>query len=602
MNGLPKELKNSMKQWKIISKLKKKELGFSVDDLIDVLLANRDITTKKDREVFLNPKLADVTPQSVGINAVHLKKTLKRLQKAIENKEQMVVYGDYDVDGITGTAILWETLYAMGAKVAPYIPHRIEEGYGLSQIGIENLQKELGTIALIITVDNGIVANRAVRFANEQGIEIIITDHHAAGEKNPDALAIVHTTKLCGAGVAYLLAQELKTKNEKNETVILGTSKGEDSRIDSGRDFPRFNRSSLARMTENQDNHLELATLGTIADLVPLTGANRAIVAHGLSKLSQTKRPGLIALFQQAKIEKEEIATYHVGYMIAPRLNAAGRLQSGMDSLRLLCTKDKKRALELAAKIELINRERQTLMKDSTEHAVAIVREQGAEVKKLLIVSHDSYQEGVIGLIAGRLVEEFYRPAIVISKREKQSKASVRSVHGFNIIEFLRQYEQMFLTLGGHPMAAGFSVETEKLTLLQETLETSADGLLTEEILFRVLKIDCELPFFEITKGLYKKLQKLSPFGMGNPEPVFATRGVMIEEMRVLGKEGNHLKLVLSQEGQSFEAIAFKMGEMAGVLKIGDTIDVAYSLDENTWNGRTKIQLKVKDIKGPLAN
>jgi single-stranded-DNA-specific exonuclease len=419
---------------------------------------------------------------------------------------------------------------------------------------------------LIITVDNGIVANEAVGFANEQGIDVIITDHHTVSDIVPDAYAIVHTTKLCGAGIAYLLAQEIKDLGLKNKD------------------------------KDEEDIHLELAALGTVADLVPLTGANRAIVAEGLKKLQHTKRTGLVALFQQAKVAQDSMGVYEIGYIIGPRLNASGRIESAMDSLRLLCTTNKQRAEELAAKLELTNRERQQLLKDAAEHAIAGIKNNELGIKKILVIGHASYEEGVIGLVAGKLVEAFYRPAIVLSLGEKVSKASVRSISGFNIIEFLRLHKEYFVNIGGHPMAAGFTIETSKIPNLQKALEEKAEELLTDVLLKRTLKIDCEVPFEILTQELVEAIQQLAPFGMANFEPVFVTKGVTIDGMRILGKDSKHLKLVLKQDPKNFEAIAFGMGELANSLKIGDKIDVAYCLDENTWNGETKLQLKVKDI------
>ncbi len=549
-----------MKTWNTLGKWQMANGKWQIEKLIDLLLANRGIENKKGKDHFLNPRLENVTVESVGIDKKQLAKAIKRIKKAIKDDEQIIVFGDYDVDGITGAAILWETLHDLGARILPHIPHRIEEGYGLSIVGINNIKEKLPDVKLIITVDNGIVAHEAVDFANAQGIDVIITDHHVPSEDLPNALAIVHTVKLCGAGVAYLLSKEFVKKDG--------------------------------------DNHLELAALGTIADMVPLTEANRAIVKHGLSKICQTKRPGLLALFNQAGLEKNEFTPYEVGYIIAPRLNAAGRIESGMDSLRLICTKDPKRAKMLAEKLELINRERQLVLKEATEHAMAKIQNSESKIKNLIFIAHESYQPGVIGLVAGKLVEEHYLPSIVVSIGEIQSKASARSISGFNMIEFLRRHTDHFVNVGGHPMAAGFSVATEKLADLQILLEESAITLLTDEIKKRKLKIDCELPLSNIDLSLYNAIQALSPFGMGNPEPTFASQKVEVEDLKLLGKEKNHLKLWLKQDdSQTFEAIAFGMGEFAEKLKAGDKIDIAYTIDENIWNGNTKLQLKIKDIK-----
>jgi single-stranded-DNA-specific exonuclease len=589
-----------MKKWETLNKFKVQSSKFKIEELIDILLENRGITTKREREEFLHPTLETVTPETVGIDAKELKKALTRIVKAMEKKEQIVVFGDYDVDGITGSAILWETLHHMGAKVTPYIPHRVDEGYGLSIVGIENVKKQLPAVSLIITTDNGIVARDAVAFANKEKIDVIITDHHTVDDKLPDAYAIVHTTKLCGAGVVYLLSKEIRNVIARSETTKQSQTRS-----------PRF-----ARDDSLEDTHLELATLGTVADLVPLTGANRTIVRHGLSKLAGSKRLGLQALYKQAGIQKETFSPYEIGYIIGPRLNASGRVESAMDSLRLLCTTNRERAEELAAKLEVTNKERQFMLKDSKQHAIAVVNARST-VGKLLIVADASYAQGIIGLIAGKLVEEFYRPAIVLSIGETHSKASVRSVSGFNIIEFLRMHADHFVNVGGHPMAAGFTIETSKLTALQEMLEKKAEEILTDDLLIKTVKIDCELPFSAITKEVYDGIQRLSPFGMGNPEPVFATKGVTVDDIRIMGKEGTHLKLTLSQSvisndsersrdfstssrndkrSVSFEAVGFGMGALAVEIHKGDTISVAYAIDENTWNGNTKLQLKIKDV------
>ncbi len=564
-----------MKKWEILeeSRIKNPAKGearqkrqeLRIEKNIEILLKNRRLTSQKEIDEFLHPSLDEITAEKVGIDKKQLKKALTRIKKAMKEKEQIVIFGDYDVDGITATAILWETLNSMSATAIPYIPNRFEEGYGLSVIGITNLESQITNTKLIITVDNGIVANEAVDFANSHGIDVIITDHHTIGEKLPNAHAIVHTTKLCGAGIAYAVAQELRIKNQESRS-------------------------------KEEDNHLELAALGTVADLVPLVGANRAIVKFGIEKLNTTRRFGLLELYKLAGL-RSKFGVYEIGYIIGPRLNAAGRIETAMDSLRLLCTRNRERAEELAAKLEIINKERQMLMKESAEHAKLYVKTNQTTIKKILVVSHESYQEGVIGLIAGRLVEEFYRPTIIISKKEKVSKASARSIHGFNIIEFLRGASDFFVNVGGHPMAAGFTVETEKIELLQQTLEQMAENLLNDGHFIRNLRIDCEIPLVSITNTFYNSLQILAPFGMNNPEPVFASKKVTIEDMRLMGKEQQHLRLSVSQENAVFEAVCFGMGELGTKLKIGDKIDIAYTIDENSWNGNTKLQLKVKDIQ-----
>lgn len=578
------------KKWEILHQVPKdKQKITDIEDIISILLQNRGITTEKEREAFLYADISSVTPNSVGIDSRQLTKALKRIEKAISDKEQIVVFGDYDVDGITGTAILWETLYGLKAIVVPYIPSRMEEGYGLSIAGIKNLQNQISNIGLIITVDNGIVANEAVDFANSLGIDVIITDHHTVGKELPKAHSIVHTTQVCGAGVGYLLSQEISSL-----------------------------QFSISNGKHLSSDHLSLVALATVADLVPLTGANRVLLRYGLEELRKTSRPGLVALLKTTEIEKEKVGVYEIGHIIAPRLNAMGRLESAMDSLRLLCTKDRLKAMVLADTLQRTNTERQLLTRSAAEHAIQQFSTGEIDIKRrLLFIAHEEYEEGIIGLVAGKLVEEFYLPAIVLSKGEKVSKASARSIAGFNIIEFIRTSSELLLNAGGHPMAAGFSIETAKISLLQEALETLAQKQLDEAMLQRILKIDCELPMSYVTEEFYEKLQVLSPFGMANPDPTFMSR-VKVDEVKTVGKEKKHLKLRVSRphpnpdsievnlplkgEGtqgrvMSIDAIGFGLGERVNDLKVGSTIDIAYTISENIWNGRKSLQLKLRDIK-----
>jgi single-stranded-DNA-specific exonuclease len=507
----------------------------------------------------------------VGIDKKQLTKAIKRIEKAIEEKEQIVVFGDYDVDGICGAAILWETLFALNPNTMPYIPHRVDEGYGLSSKGISNVQLQIPGVKLIITVDNGIVANEAVEFANSHEIDVIITDHHLphedAGHVLPDAYAIVHTTKLCGAGVAWLLAQKVKYQ--------------------------------MPNVRLEKDDHLGLVALATVADMVPLTGANRTMLVYGLDILRKTKRPGLLALFDEADIEQEDMGVYQIGHAIAPRLNASGRMESAMDSLRLVCTKDANRAADLAHSIGIVNRQRQVETLSATEHALEQVKSQKLKVKSLIFVAHESYAQGVIGLVAGKLVEQYYLPAIVIAIGEKQSKASVRSIKGFNIIEFLRTKSEHFINVGGHPMAAGFTIETAKISLLQTLLVEAAEEAIDKNALIKSINIDCELPLEIVSQQLYEAIQKLSPFGIGNAEPVFVSRGAIVKDIRAIGKESKHLKLNVKcpMSNVQYDAIGFSMGDREKGIKVGDAIDIVYTIDENIWNGRRSLQLKIKDIQ-----
>lgn len=530
----------------------------STEAIIKTLLKNRHLISKKQIDEFLNPsKPKTLTPQSVGIKKREIGKAIRRIKKAIRKSEEIIIYGDYDADGICGTAILWETLNSLGAKVLPYIPKRLEEGYGLSIQGIKNLPD----VKLIITVDNGITANEAIGYAVKNDIDVVITDHHIPGKKLPEALAIVHTTELSGAGVAWALARELSPSS----------------------DF------------------LELAAIGTIADVTPLIGANRSLVKNGLKELNKTKRFGLLALFEEAGLEKGKIDTWKVSFVIGPRLNATGRLTDAMDSLRLVCTKDPIRAEKLAKKLGEENRRRQKLTKEIFLHAKGLLP---PSCPKLLFVASPSYHKGIVGLVAGNLAEEFYRPAVVVSIGKEFSKGSARSIEGFDIIKAIRKCENFLIDCGGHPMAAGLTVETSNLEKLKRSLIKIAEKELNEEKLTRVLQIDCDLRLSDLTWKLYEVLEKFTPFGIGNPKPIFVTYGLRIVEMRTVGNNDTHLKLKLDdpktkkiEEVSALDGIGFGMGDLAAKIKVGDLVDIAYTLEKNTWNEEEKLELKIKDMK-----
>lgn len=552
-----------MKKWVVKGKL-------NGTDVTTLLLENRGLTDKKDIDFFLNPPNPSLpsypSPSDVEIDKSSLAAALKRIKRAIKDKESIVVYADYDADGICAGAIMWETLHHLGANVMPYIPHRVEEGYGLSVKGIDAI-KDQHDVKLIITVDHGITGKEKVAYAKSLGIDVIVTDHHVKPKDVPDC-TIVHTTMLCGAGVSWFLAKELLLAYHVS-------------------------------LVTYRDELLALSAIGTIADMVPLVGPNRAIVKYGLEIINKTSRVGLDALIAEAGLTKGTLSVYEVSHILAPRLNAMGRIEHALDALRLLCTHRKERADELAAKLGLTNRERQQLTVDTAIHAKEIVtRDKRHETRKLLFIVDESYNQGVIGLVAGKLVEEYYLPTIVVSKGETISKASARSISGFNIVEAIRKMSDILVDVGGHPMAAGFTVETKHLETLQNRLEDLAAKELTEELLTRTLKIDAEIPLEFVTEELWKKLQAFQPFGFGNSEPVFATRGVTIKEARLVGADGKHLKLLVTSHLSliAISAIAFNFGRLYGKLRPNAQVDIAYTIDRDTWNGNSKIQLKIKDI------
>jgi len=559
--------KNNGKKWEILYKSKVKGQRSKVDEVIDVLLKNRGIKTKKAKKEFLKPTPPEkITLKSLKINEANVKKAISRIKKAVKNKEGIIVYGDYDADGVCATAILWETLYSLSKKTLPYIPERFSEGYGLNAESVEKIKSKNPDVKLIITVDNGIVAYEGTKKANELGIDVIVTDHHQKGEKLPKAHAIIHTTEIGGAGLAWILSREIK---------------------------------SAIRHQTSDISSLELAAIGTISDQLPLVGANRSFAKYGLEVLNKTKRQGLLALFEEAAIERGStgwgIGTYQVNFMIAPRLNAMGRLEHAIDSLRLLCIKGGEKARVLARLLGKTNRQRQKVVGEVLLHASKSVDEKN--LGSVIILAHETYHEGVIGLAASKLVEKFYRPAIVLSKGDEYSKASARSISGFNIIETLRKMEDMWIEGGGHPMAAGFTIETSKIDAFSKKFNEAAGSILTNNLLTRRLKIDLEANFSQLNWELFKALGDFEPTGIGNPALTFATHDVEVLNSRVVGRDSKHLKLALRKGDKVISAIAFGFGYLAQKLDKNREVDVAYNLMENDWNNEKKLELKIKDIK-----
>lgn len=537
----------------------------NAEDVVRILLNNRGLKTKKEQDKFLYPKHPlELTSHDVDIVNESLTSALKRIKKAIENHESIVVYADYDADGITAGAIMWEALHTIGANIMPYVPHRLEEGYGFSEKGIQNCITEYNP-TLIITVDHGITAEKQVAYAKKMGIDVVVTDHHLPPSTLPDC-TIIHTTRLCGAGISWFIAKTiLLEQNKKHEAMDL----------------------------------LALAAIGTIADMVPLIGPNRSIAQYGLVEIAKTKRIGIRALIKESGLKEKRIVTSDISHIIVPRLNAMGRLDHAIDALRLLCTTNQDRAEMLAAKLGVTNKERQQLTIDSTLHALTgLAKIENVKKHKLLFVSDASYNPGIIGLVAGKLVEEYYKPSIVISEGKLFSKASARSISGFNIVNFIRSAGDLLVDVGGHPMAAGFTVETKNIAALKKFFETHIDEVLDESLFTRTLFIDIELPFKHITKSLVQSLLSFAPYGLGNYEPVFATRNLIVKQIRKIGAKFNHLKLKVQDENNhAFDAVAFGFGAVGDTIPVGTTIALAYTVEENTWNETTTLQLKVKDIQ-----
>jgi single-stranded-DNA-specific exonuclease len=554
--------KKTKRRWRVIDKTKKK---LTTAKIVTKLLKNRGIKTKKDKEEFFSPvKPEKISLRDLGIKKPALVKAIKRIEKAKDNKEKVIIYGDYDADGICATAILWECLYSLGIDALPYIPERFSEGYGIKGKSVKELKKKYSGLGLVITVDNGIVAKGAVEKVNKLGIDVIVTDHHQKGKKLPKAHSIIHTVNTSGSAISWIFARELRRHFKHQQSYFPG-------------------------------NGLELVAIGTIADQIPLIGVNRSFAKFGLEALNATQRVGLLELFKEARVEKGSIGSYTVGFIIAPRINAMGRMKHAIDSLRLLCTKSPDKAKGLANYLGKTNAERQKIVDEVVVHARESVDISAG--KDMIVISHEKYHEGVIGLAAAKLVDEFWRPAIVLSRGKRISKASARSIPGFNIIEAIRKFDSLLEDGGGHPMAAGFSIKTDKIDDFSKKIQEESAKMLTESILTPELKIDMEIGFDQIKYDLVRKLKEFEPVGLGNPTPSFVTKRVKVQDARLVGSARKHLKLSLEKDGKSFGAIGFGLGEDFGSLSRGSIIDTVYSVEENYWNGDVNIQLKIKDIR-----
>ena len=545
------------------------EKKISPKQILDILLKNRGI---KDLSEFLKPSSPlKFSLKDFGYKKKQIDDVMSLLKKIKESGRTIVVYTDYDADGITGGAILWETLHFLGFKAMPYVPHRQKEGYGFSIIGIDNVKKKYDP-ALIISVDHGITAVKQIVYAKKIGIPVIITDHHQMLEKIPKAAAsIFHIPKLSGSGVAYFFAKEILSNFKSSIT----------------------NYELLKNSFET--DYLALASIGTVADLVPLVDVSRSVVSHGLAAFPKVKRYGILHIMKEAGIAGRPISPYEIGFIIAPRINAVGRLEHAIDALRLLCTTDEKRAYTLASKVGQKNVERQDLVKQSVEEAlVEIVKLEKKGLPKLIILHSKKWHEGIIGLIASRILETYYRPVIVMTEGDGQLKASARSIATFHITKFFESMKDSFINYGGHAQAAGFTMLRTKLESFMKTAVKKADKLIKDSDLERVVQADLKIPLSAATLSLSKELDVLRPYGIGNPQPTFVSDAEIVHA-QLLGKNKNHLKITVKSESMMFpvEMIAWGKADLFTTLSRGQKAQIVYNLDVNQWNGREKLQGKV---------
>lgn len=505
-------------------------------DILKILLKNRQIENISE---FLNP-----SPPKLKLK---LKSAVKLIKSALAAHQNILIYGDYDVDGITATAILWQSLYRLTKNIIPFIPHRQLDGYGVKAKSFFRFQAEKGIkFDLLITVDNGIVADHELaKIKAGQDIKIIITDHHVKNAPLISADAVVHSTEISGAGVSWFLAKEFD---------------------------------------KNAD--LGLAALGTVADCLPLIGINRSMVVHGLKELRLNPSPGIKKLIQIANLKIDRLSAYDLGFVLGPRINAVGRLADPTDALRLLCSQNSLQAAKYAQSLNSFNRDRQILQKESIDLAETKINLQN----KIIIIADVSFNPGIIGLIAGRLTEKYYLPSIAIAIDNGLAKGSCRSIPELNIIETLRQHQDLFIDLGGHAAAAGFSLLTKNIPKLKKVLTKSVNLKLNKLKLQPHLDIDAEMNLEAVTLTNIKSVSQLSPFGIGNPEPLFLFKNLKIDGKKIIGSTGDHLKLKFGK----IDALAFKKGDLNDALSLGDSVDIVAGLSVNEWNNLQIPQLIIK--------
>ena len=548
-------------------------------EFIHMLLKLRGIT---DRESFIHPKSPlEVSLRDFGYNE-EIQRSINLLRQVKEQGRHVVVYTDYDADGITGGSIVWETLHLLGFKVMPYVPHRQHEGYGFSIKGIDKVKNEFNP-ALIISVDHGITAVDQISYAKSIGIPVVVTDHHHKQDRIPEAAeAIFHIPLLSGSGVGYFFAKEMWSVFRKIDGFI---AKKNDALLEK----------------HFKSDYLSLASIGTIADLVPLVGPSRSLVKYGLDAFPVVTRAGIRHICREAQIADKAITPYEIGFVIAPRINAVGRLEHALDALRLLCTTSDQKAFELASKVGKMNTDRQELVKTSVAQAREMVEKlkQKGDLPPIIILYSSEWHEGIIGLIASNLLEAYYRPVIIMAEGDGLMKGSARSIKSFHITHFFEELREYFMNFGGHAGAAGFSLSTDKLKPFLERAVEVARSKIKLTDLEREIQVDLRLPVSHVSLSLAKALESLSPFGIGNPQPSFVS-DVELVSASIMGKNQNHLKLtVKDSETKSFplEMVAFGKGELFPELSRGKKLKIAYQLDINRWKGRESLQGKVMHIE-----
>ncbi len=544
---------------------------FNISPMIAAVILNRGIHELEDIEKYIDK---NITKFHDPLLMKDMDKAVSRIKEAISYNQKITVYGDYDVDGVTSTSILVDYLLKCGADVNYYIPDRIDEGYGINKNALEKLKQE-GT-ELIITVDSGITAIEETNYATGLGLDIIITDHHECKEEIPNAYAVINPKQkgcqypfkdFAGVGVTFKLIQALAGQE---------------------------------KLMEVMNDYCEIVCLGTIADVVPLLGENRLIVYYGLNKMHDTHHLGLKALIKVSGISSEKkISTGFIGFGLAPRINAAGRVGSALRAVELFLTNDPKKADEIAYELNEENKNRQETEAQILEEALGMIEKDiDLSEQKVIVLSGANWNHGVIGIVASRITEKYYRPTILISIDGDEGKGSGRSISDFNLFKALSACNDDLVKFGGHEQAAGLTLGAEIIALFSKHLQSYAQETLCDDDLIPRIYIDYNINIENLSFETIRQLEVLEPFGMGNAGPIFSLQNVVISSLRTVG-EGKHLKLTLEQDGKYIDAIGFNMGAYEQKFITQDVVDVAGSLGINTYKGKDSVQLIIRDIKMP---
>ena len=533
------------------------------------ILANRGLKTTEDAERFLNPNIEDLHDSFL---LKGMTEAVERIHTAIKRKESIWIYGDYDVDGITSISVMLKTFSALGYPVKHYIPNRLIEGYGISQTGVDFIHNAGG--GLIISVDCGITANKEVDYAKGLGIDFIISDHHECQEDVPEAIAVINPKQkdckypfdmLAGVGVAFKLCQAI---------------------------YP-----DLMEQAELLQELLNITALGTVADIAPVNGENRILVKHGMKNMSNTPNIGLLKLIEASGIKGKKMTTGHIGFRLGPRINATGRVGEPGLGVDLFMTNSATEAERISTQLGELNDERQQIERDILAEAIELIESDPSYLDdRVLVVAKEGWHTGIVGIVASKICERYYKPVILLRIEEGIAKGSARSIPEFSIFDGLAYSKSFLEGFGGHELAAGMSLKADQVQNLRESINQYAQDHLTEFDLIPKIKLDSSLESKDVNYQLLDDIEKMEPFGIGNAKPVFAYHNLILDQKRTMGKNKEHIKLITHDGNRVFESVGFYM-DMPANLNVGTRVDLAFQVDRNEFNGVTSLQFLLKDYR-----